>query len=153
MHAAIYITLNNTSKGAIAELRGGFSLQWSISPSELRLWITACCVFNHPNHKPPKNTNLAGYPAIFELQDSSSVPWQRCRFRDHYAFSLKICQRLLRCKGAQGYDPLKYKHIHICKLLLTCKLMVDEISKVWVIPPPKQPKFPPPLPLTTAPNA
>lgn len=97
IQAALYTTLNHTSTGAAAALRGGgFSPHWSISPPELRLWITACCVFNHPNHKASKNTYVAGSPAIFKLQNSASVPWQHCQLRDCCAFSLKICQRILR---------------------------------------------------------
>lgn len=35
----------------------------------------------------------------------------------------------------------------------TCKLVVDEFSKVWVIPPPEEPQLPPALPLAAPPHA
>lgn len=39
----------------------------------------------------------------------------------------------------------------VCQEALTCKLMVDEIGEVGVVPPPKEPKLPPALPLAAPP--
>lgn len=41
--------------------------------------------------------------------------------------------------------------LSVCQGGPTCKLMVDEICEVGVVPPPEEPKLPPALPLTAPP--
>lgn len=60
--------------------------------------ITACCVFNQLIHKTTKNTNLAGYTAIFNQQGSSYVLLDNTTGWGIMHFHWKSAKKFLQCR-------------------------------------------------------